>query len=853
MEGIKRLDTALLKSSGNRYQVLYGPGIEDIFLNGKGLELNFEQALYETLSSKGFERILFFSPHRSLFSLDVKSFGFIGEQDKEFENKMELGPLDQYKAYDMRKYAGNNHSGMGDVHALRILDTLMRDGKGPLTAIVFLQAEALFKNFDDRRTLAGLVGEWIYLGSKNKNTCVITFSIDNYETLEMVSLELPIPELRNIIQNKREELSRIDGAGDDEIRQGLQNLMNFGSNTEFEKGIINKLTQEGKSLRTWLHLFDNPLLKNKELDYKLAAELGWFSAVNQPGVPALEKLNELIGLENVKRRIEELIAWSKVRYEKRGSLEDFPNLHMIFSGNPGTGKTTVARLMGEIYHELGWLKRGHIIEIQAGDLVAEYVGGTSAKTNKLIDQALDGVLFIDEAYGLVENERGGFNHEALEILLSRMETDRDKLVVICAGYGDKMVHFRQANPGLSRRFPIENVILFEDYAEPALWKIIVSMIKNKHLIMDEKFEKNLKSLIHEMSRRRDRDFGNAGEMRNLIEALDRVHATRIFRNNLPIDTALDISDIPENYKIYFPFSGISIDKKSWENEIDQLVGLENVKEELKNLEKKLEYERLRYQYCEIDTLKTQVKHFAFVGNPGTGKTTVARLLGKMYKELGLLGKGHVVEVSRGDLVAGYVGQTALKTQEVINNALDGVLFIDEAYTLESGGENDFGKEAIQTLVKAMEDNRGRIGIVVAGYPIEMRSFMNSNPGLASRFGDPLEFRDFSQDELWEIFSGYLDLEHYSIQEDFKEGVKKYLGWLRIRDGDHFGNGRSVRELFEAIKTKAGSRILDELRENKISLLPENLSTLILEDVPEPGFYLELGPVATTKAKANARV
>lgn len=853
MEGIKRLDNALHNSNRYRYQILYGPGIVDLYLNKSGVELNFEQALYEELSAIGFSRIIFFSPHRSLFALDEKSLYFFNEQNNNFEYRMESGPLDKYKAYDVKGYESRNPYGMGDVHALRILDTLMRDEKGPLTAIVFLQAETLLKNFDDRRILAGLIGEWIHLGSKNKNSCVITFSINDYVTLEAVSRELPVPELRNIIQNDIENLSLIDGAGEDEIKRGLQKLTNLGVYLKLEKEFANMLSKERKSLRTWICLFDDQRLKNKELDYKFAAELGWFSAVNQPGDPALKKLHDLIGLENVKKRIEELIAWAHVRSEKKEFLDNPPNLHMIFSGNPGTGKTTVARLIGEIYHELGWLKRGHLVEVQAGDLVAEYVGGTSAKTNKLIDRAVDGVLFIDEAYGLVESERGGFIQEALEILLARMESDRDKLVVICAGYVDKMQHFRQANPGLARRFPIENVVYFDDYDEKALWDILSFMLKSRKLEFDEAFGKNLKNLTHEMSLKRDRNFGNAGEMRNLSEALERVHSSRIVKDHLSMDTLLDITDIPENYKIYLPLSNVGLEKKSWELEIDQLIGLETIKKELKNLEKRLDYERLRYQFKEIDSFQSRIRNFAFVGNPGTGKTTVARLLGKMYKELGLLAKGHVVEVSRVDLVAGYVGQTAIKTQEVIENALDGVLFIDEAYALESGSENDYGKEAIQIIIKAMEDNRGRLGIVVAGYPDEIRLFLNSNPGLNSRFGAPLVFSDFSLPELWEILSDHLRRENYSFQEGFKNAVLKYLEGIKIRDGANFGNGRSVRDLFEVIKTNAGSRILDKVRIEKIPIEPEYLSTLISEDVPEPGFYLELGPVATTKAKANARV
>jgi hypothetical protein len=229
------------------------------------------------------------------------------------------------------------------------------------------------------------------------------------------------------------------------------------------------------------------------------------------------------------------------------------------------------------------------------------------------------------------------------------------------------------------------------------------------------------------------------------------------------------------------------------------------------------------------------------------------LVGRLYRELGLLGRGQVVEVSRGDLVAGYVGQTALKTQEVIRSAMDGVLFIDEAYALEGGGGNDFGREAIEELVKGMEDNRDRLVVVAAGYPGEMRRFLESNPGLASRFGEPVEFEDFTVEELWEILMKSMQQEQYGWGEGLEERVVTYLEWQKMRDGERFGNGRSVRELFECMKTRAAGRVLEQVRSQGMSPTSELLSTLLPEDVPDPGFYLGVGPLATTKAMANARV
>ena len=193
----------------------------------------------------------------------------------------------------------------------------------------------------------------------------------------------------------------------------------------------------------------------------------------------------------------------------------------------------------------------------------------------------------------------------------------------------------------------------------------------------------------------------------------------------------------------------------------------------------------------------------FTGNPGTGKTTVARIVAGIYKELGILQKGHLVETDRSGLVAEYVGQTAVKTNKVIDSALDGVLFIDEAYSLVGAGNEDFGKEAIATLVKRMEDNRDRLVVILAGYENEMQQFIESNPGLRSRFNRYIHFEDYSADELKQIFLGMLQKYDFSLQEDGERVLTEHLEKCVVNKGKDFGNARYVRNLFErTIKAQA---------------------------------------------------
>jgi AAA+ superfamily predicted ATPase len=244
-----------------------------------------------------------------------------------------------------------------------------------------------------------------------------------------------------------------------------------------------------------------------------------------------------------------------------------------------------------------------------------------------------------------------------------------------------------------------------------------------------------------------------------------------------------------------------------------------------------------------------LEHIVFTGNPGTGKTTAARLIGQIYHSLGRLRKGHCVEVSRADLVAGYVGQTAIKTSEKIQDALDGVLFIDEAYALNGHTENDFGREAIDTLVKGIEDHRERLVVVVAGYTEPMERFLRSNPGLKSRFNNHIIFSDYSKWELGQILEKMVESEGFILHSEVLETAKNYLEQSEICGG-HFGNGRSVRNLFGEMKLCLARRMMTtDQYEDKESIDKDVLVTFSIEDVPGfqfPGINQEVEPSQPNK-------
>ena len=521
----------------------------------------------------------------------------------------------------------------------------------------------------------------------------------------------------------------------------------------------------------------------------------------------LAELDSLVGLEEVKSEVRKIVNLAKVNEARRAQGLKVPPMtyHMVFTGNPGTGKTTVARIVARAFRALGIAKTGQLVETDRSGLVGRYEGETAVKTNAKIDEAIGGILFVDEAYQLVNGENDDYGKEAIATLLKRMEDDRDRLIVIAAGYTDEMRDFLDANSGLRSRFP--RMIEFADYTAPELAAIFRSMAKKNEFALAPDLDAGLDAAIAKLTAKRDRTFGNARFVRQLFEDATARQATRLAESGELDAEALktlalaDLSAGERKEDIRAPKIEDVL------AELDSLVGLQPVKDEVRRLVATVRANKLRAEKG-LENNVTMSYNFVFTGNPGTGKTTVARILGKAFRALGVLERANFVETDRSGLVAKYEGQTAAKTNKLIDSAAGGILFIDEAYQLNQGENDQYGAEAVATLLKRMEDARGSMVVIIAGYKEEMKRFMAINSGLESRFNRTVEFPDYSAKELAEVYRSMAKKAKYRLSDDTERWLLPYISMLTEKRDKNFGNARWARNLFEKSVERQSLRVTE---------------------------------------------
>ncbi len=544
------------------------------------------------------------------------------------------------------------------------------------------------------------------------------------------------------------------------------------------------------------------------------------------------ELDDCAGIDSVKREVALLVAEAKaarMRREAGMPVAAWPR-HLVFTGKPGIGKTMVARIIGRMFADIGALSSGHLVEVDRADLVGEYTSESGPKVRRAIERALGGVLCVDDAHTLARADSPR-NAEAIEVLLASLQAHQGDLIVVLTGPDAEVNGLLKGDAELAACF--SKVVRFPDLTADDLVKVFARKAADAHFALHDGVLDKVRTLVQTAAR--GPAFSNARLMSHLLDRAVAMQARRVLEDDVvdegeSLDELL-VEDIPDALTaggaIDLPDDPIA--------EIDRLIGLDAVKREVKLLVAEAKAEQMRRDAG--IPIAAPARHMVFTGNPGTAKTTIARLIAAVYAKLGLLSSGHLVEVGRADLVAEYIGQTAPKVRAAVERALGGVLFIDEAYALTPADPHrDFGHEAIAEMLKLMEEERADLVVIVAGYEREMARFLEFNPGVAARFPTVLRFPDYSDDELVAIYEFLAAEAGFTLEPGTLDGVRRLL--RTEARGSSFGNARLVRNLLERsiarqaqrITTHAGRVAGEEVRR----LRPEDLPGLTSPDPREAG-------------------
>lgn len=518
-----------------------------------------------------------------------------------------------------------------------------------------------------------------------------------------------------------------------------------------------------------------------------------------------KKLNELIGLEGIKESIQKIKAYALSNKDS----EDL-NIHMCFLGNPGSGKTEVARYIAGILYENSILPSPKIVEVDRSGLVSQYFGATAEKTRRVIASAMGGVLFIDEAYALGNNsdrDITDYGKEAIDTLVKAMEDYRGKFCVILAGYKNEMLKMLSTNLGFKSR--IQFTLDFPNYSRAELKSITELMLKNRHYTMSDIALERVLDITD--IKRKDANFANAREIRNMLDQVIMCQNLRTVGSEDKELGLVDVNKYIQDSKIELPTTGTEKTILSGDEELEQLIGLSSVKRMIRKIK--------AYAKKNVGSYGFNL-HMCFQGNPGTGKTEVARILSRILYSAGVLPEAKLVETDSTGLLGRFVGETGPKTQRKIQEAMGGVLFIDEAYALcagstVSGASRNYGDEAIAVLLKEMEDHRGQFCVVLAGYKNEMEKMLNMNPGFKSRIQFSIDFPDYSREELGQIAASFLTAKKYEIADDALDRLLDVAEYYRQRP--NFANARTIRSIVDQVILNQNLRAEDSDGDYRIIL------------------------------------
>lgn len=606
-----------------------------------------------------------------------------------------------------------------------------------------------------------------------------------------------------------------------------------------------------KHLKTLLE--DETLFHNSELlKTVMADDVYAFSAyINSKNfiLRRQRELNKIIGQTAFKERVNNEINRISNRYDifsynSRFRKLEFSNRQMehkifILNGQPSNCKryltATYCYILYELYkmYNVYGLKKPILTEIKTVDL--DSIGGLEFKINhirKIITDETDNksfkFLYFDQPYNITDPKGENYYYIIMNNLVREVIASQDK-VLFLAGDGDLIEEELKAI-GVREFYYKDDIINFNGYSAGEVIQHLDSFNDQGSV---EYYGKDIKSKICKIVEMRNQQYPtniDYDEIRDISRVLNDVYYSLVpeYRNDLrnyqnafeKIESRLRIEKISES----------TMDEAT--AELNNLIGLKNVKDEVQKI---IDTVKINNKRKEMGLKPiTRSMHMVFYGNPGTGKTTVARLMGKFLKELGVLEKGHLIEKSRGDLVSQYFGATAGKTKEILRQALNGVLFIDEAYTLTNGRDGgnmkDYGQEAVEEILKFMSDKEGQIVVIVAGYKEEMQEFLKSNPGLESRFTTKLEFENYRSEELYEIFEHLCEENEFDIEDGSREYILEQFDNISQQNKKTFGNARFVNQYFAEITKQRSQDLVKkmnnfenyEFKKEELRLLPTSL-------------------------------
>ncbi|AUB80572.1 AAA family ATPase [Candidatus Thiodictyon syntrophicum] len=841
--------TRLFTNPTQRVFALYG-NTGDHFYTPQLRELDLSTWLWGHFKTLGYERIVLFSPDKKLHFLDPDSArlselgaaanaaappsarpaGRLSGPLGSVRIRPRSGAASAPPAPDPQEPPRWDYGAMSDDQVGTWLNRLMLEPRP--TAILIQNGEDLFARLDEDavRLWDSRLGDWTgsRLPTPSRNLAVLIFrgEIDGNAMQRLPRLHRHLFGNGTSGSPLADRAFRIGPARPDEVGHLLHRLrlsggLGWSSRQIVDRcvGLAQRLTPEnadaGIHSMAWL-IHELPTMN-------ITQEPDRWQVLRQ--TPTLARQVE-DRLRSLVAHAKEQLARATPPLQRRGphdidrlrvappaNPDQLANLHLALLGSPGTGKTTLARLVAAIYRQEGILTTGHLVEVT---LTEEHTGGTVKRTAEAVARAQGGVLFIDEAYSLNDND---FGKEAVAELVKAMSDYNGQFAVIIAGYTDKIIEFidgRNANPGLPRRFPSMNRLTLASYGPDELYHIFGDMLAQQGRDQDAALREALPTAFARWHRAQDPErFGNAGEVRNLVDAVVQQAGAR------PVIVREDFAALPGWGQYLGLAQELSLDEVL--RPLDAMVGLASVKDAVRALADTLAVQRHRGRTDLVPG------HYVFQGNPGTGKTTVARVMGEVFRSLGLLARGHVVEVKREDLVGRYQGDAETNTKVQIDKALDGVLFIDEAYQLAADEHDIYGRRAFETLLASMENQRARLCVILAGYPAEMQRLIGANPGFSRRLNDLIDFPDYSAEELLVIALGQFAAQGLRLTDAAHEKLAAHLrGWDRRRGRPDFGNAGDVRKLVEAIVGRQAMRVRPLLRQ----LSPEESAIIGPEDIPD---------------------